>query len=1034
MPAEGQHRRPRVYTIDPDVPFLPALARAILDGHLPQPGGRRPDPREIAGWHIFLPSRRAARALAAAVLEQSGQASGVLPRIRPLGDVDEDELAFASAAGDPSHDLPPPIAPLARRFLLAGLIADWAKDNDQWPLADIIRHTPGEAIRLAASLGRLIDLCENARLPLDALSKVHELAADRPEHRLATLELLAFMAAEYPGLLERMGRMGAAARRGELLRAVARTLRENPPAEPVIAAGSTGSIAATAELLGVIARLGNGCVILPGLARAMGKADWEALEESHPQYGMKQLLEHMGVHRREVAELPGSDHFRRRPHRVRLLREAMRPAETTEHWRDSAIRGAEALRDGAEGLWLIEAPSRHLEARAIALLMREVLEKPQQTCTLITPDRDLARAVRDELARWDIAIDDSAGEPLADTTPGIFLKLLGQAARHDGAPPQLAALLAHPLARFGMARADVATAARLLEVAVLRPVVNWPGIAELPQLVRQRRAEVRRNRHEHRAAKAIDDGQWRLIERLAECIAAALTDMSDLFRRTTPIDFERLLRAHLQTAEAIATDEDGTPLLWRGEAGAGLAAAAHDILAHAAGAPAVSPASYIAFFFPELAARPVRPRAPAAGRLAIHGLLEARLMHADRVILGGLNEGVWPPVADNDPWLNRPDKAHLGLPPPERFIGLAAHDFAQAAAGREVWMTCAARIDQQPAEKSRWLLRLEALLRAAGAADALRPVPPHDPLNWAEALDEPAAPPRPTAPPAPAPPADMRPAHISASRVGTLRNDPYGYYARHVLRLEKLPELPCRLTPLVLGTAMHAGIEAFLRDHPRTLPDEAETRLREHLEAALAERVAEPAPRRFFAARFQRLAQWLIARERQWRDGVERILAETKGEMTFAAGARDCTLSAIADRIDLLNDGQARLMDFKTGNPPARDPTAQGYDPQLDLEAAILIHGGFADAGRRAVAEMMYVKITGGTPPGEIQPLNTAKTSPPPARRAAAALDGLARLLGAYLDPGQPFWPVLRGGHDDYGHLARRAEWQHVQPEQDQTP
>lgn len=1034
MPAERRHRRPRVYTIDPDVPFLPALARAIVDGHLAFPDRRPPAPHEIAGWHIFLPSRRAARALAAAVLEQARQAGGVLPRIRPLGDVDEDELAFAVAASDPLHNLPPPIAPLARRFALAGLIAEWAEDNDEWPLAGIIRHTPGEAIRLAASLGRLIDLCENARLPLGALSRVHELTADRPEHRLATLELLAFIAAEYPGLLERTGRMGAAARRSELLRAAARALQDDPPPQPVIAAGSTGSIAATAGLLSVIARLETGCVVLPGLDRTMGDADWEALEESHPQYGMKQLLEHMGVHREEVEELPGSEHFCRRPHRVRLVREAMRPAETTENWRDSAIRDAKALRAGAKGLHLIEAPSRHLEARAIALLMREVLEQPEKTCTLITPDRDLARAVRAELARWDIAVDDSAGEPLADTPPGIFLRLLAEAARHDGAPPQLAALLAHPLARFGMARADVAQAARLLEVAVLRPVVNWPGLAALPKLVRERRAEAPGNPHEHRAAKAIDDGQWRMIERLAERIATALQDICELFTRRGPIALDRLLRVHLHAAETIATGADGTQWLWRGETGAALAAAIHDILGHATAAPAVSPASYTAFFFPELAARPVRAPALADGRLTIHGLLEARLLQADRIILGGLNEGVWPPIADNDPWLNRPDKAHLTLPLPERFIGLAAHDFAQAAAGPEVWLTCAAKIDQQPAEKSRWLLRLEALLRAAGAADALKPDPAHDPLRWAEALDLPDDPPHPIAPPAPAPPADLRPKHISASRVGVLRNDPYGYYARHILRLEKLPELPCRLTPLVLGTAMHAGLEAFLHAHPRTLPEAAEDRLREHLEAALAARIADAATRRFFAARFQRLAGWLIERERQWRDGLEEILAETKGRVTFSAGGHDCTLSAIADRIDLLRGGKARLIDFKTGNPPARDPAAQGYDPQLDLEAAILIRGGFGEAGARGVAEMMYVKITGGTPAGEIQPLAKAKGLPTLADRAAWALDGLARLLGDYLDPAQPYWPVLRGGHDDYGHLARRDEWQHVQMAQDEAP
>nr|WP_316629580.1 hypothetical protein [uncultured Brevundimonas sp.] len=124
--------------------------------------------------------------------------------------------------------------------------------------------------------------------------------------------------------------------------------------------------------------------------------------------------------------------------------------------------------------------------------------------------------------------------------------------------------------------------------------------------------------------------------------------------------------------------------------------------------------------------------------LRILGAIEARLIRADRMILAELEEGVWPQAAPTDPFLSRPMRKALGLPPPERRLGQTTQDFVQAACADEVILVHSERRGGQPAVRSRWLWRLEMLTRGADAKDT--PVAlsrPTTVLDWARALDAP---------------------------------------------------------------------------------------------------------------------------------------------------------------------------------------------------------------------------------------------------------------------------------------------------------
>jgi ATP-dependent helicase/nuclease subunit B len=322
--------RPRLYTIPADADFLASLVAAIDRGDLPLPGGAVPLAHELPHWTILVPNRRAARALSEAFLTASPHAARLLPRIRPIGDIDEESPGVIGTALPGDTLLAPAITAAGREFLLLSLIADWARDNPHESLAHDLGQSPAHRIGFAESLAQLIDKIETEGKDLLDLATLYDI--DLATHRQTLIGLLGTIRERYPRRLDELGLMDPTQRRNALIRYRARALVDNPPRFPVIAAGSTGSIPATAELLGVIARLERGAVILPGLDTEMDKASWDALTPQHAQFGLKQLLETLKADRGEVELVSGARSTPRGAARRWFTGEIMRPAETAPRW------------------------------------------------------------------------------------------------------------------------------------------------------------------------------------------------------------------------------------------------------------------------------------------------------------------------------------------------------------------------------------------------------------------------------------------------------------------------------------------------------------------------------------------------------------------------------------------------------------------------------------------------------------------------------------------------------------------------------
>lgn len=1023
---------PRVFTIPASAPFVPTLIRALLDGTLGFPFAH--DPLALAGATLYLPTRRACRLVRDGFLDIAGGRAAILPRVVPLGDLDEDEIAFAQAAmpDTTTLDLPPAIDGLERRLLLAELVTRWAQSpavhGDGH--APLVVTGPATALALADDLARLMDDMTTRQV---AWERLDELVPDRfdPYWQL-TLRFLKIARETWPAILSERGAIEPATRRDLLI--AAETLRLAAKDDgPVIAVGSTGSMPATAALIATIARLPHGAVVLPGLDTDLDDPSWQQIRNDsegqsapgHPQFAMQAVLERIGIKREAVVRLAAADDGGR----GRFVSEVFRPAASTHLWRER-IANADFIAHAAGALdqvSYIEAANPEEEALAIAIALREVLEQKDKTAALVTPDRRLARRVLAALARWNVAVDDSGGDALSDTPAGIFARLAAKATIEGLPPVSLLALLKHPLMRLGAPEGTHARAIAALERAVLRgprPRRGTDGLCHALAVFRDELAKLRRRERcdlhpaDPRATLADDDLQ--AAENLLIELLAAVAPLECL--REGPHALAELAERHRHMLALLSDDGTGMPAAFAGPDGTALANALADIAASPpAGDLRIMLNDYIEMFAIAISGSKV-PEPPRTGaRVRVLGVLESRLTTFDRVVLGGLNEDSWPPDARSDAWLSRPMRFNLGLDLPERRISLSAHDFAQLVGAREVILSRATKAEGAPTVASRFVQRFAAVAGSRWKGVRLRG---DRYVGWARALDRPENT-VPIAKPAPRPPREARPLTLSVTDIEHWLRDPYTIYARYILGLRELDAIDLEPGAADRGSIIHGALSEFTKTFARALPDDP---VRELLAIGARHfRATEDYPEAtaFWWPRFQRIARWFAGWEKTRRPNVKALAAEMPGTLAIGLGERTLTLRTRADRIERLGNGSYAILDYKTGQVPSEKQVRSGFAPQLLLEAAILRQGGFADLPAAAVAELVYVSLRGGLIAGEEKPIvfKDGDTN----SQADRALMKLKELATRFEDEQQPYLPLVlsmwKTRYGAYDHLARVKEW-----------
>ena len=324
------------------------FSRAPCSTGFPCTDGKPPGPLDLARWTILLPTRRAVRELEDIFFRLTGGSGVLLPRIRPLGDIDEDLLAPEHGGDDLGTPVsaagPAPAADGPDRRMGGGPSRrrGWRRRSPQHPT---------RRAALPQSLAEFLDAIETEDIDVARIAELYGLETAR--HREAILEFLAIAREKYPQRLAAEKAIGPQARRSAILRREAQRLEFTRTARPFIAAGSTGSIPATCTLLKAIAGLPNGAVVLPGLDQMMDEASWTAVGPTHPQHA------HEAAARPPQRHAPDGERTGRGTPgpRAWLASELMRPAETAHLWH-GALKGQEARVAAAmQGVELVETRS-----------------------------------------------------------------------------------------------------------------------------------------------------------------------------------------------------------------------------------------------------------------------------------------------------------------------------------------------------------------------------------------------------------------------------------------------------------------------------------------------------------------------------------------------------------------------------------------------------------------------------------------------------------------------------------------------------
>lgn len=972
---------PAVYSIPHHRAFADALVAGVMATH-------GADAVNLARGLVLVPSHRAGQSIRDAFVRVS-DAGLLLPRIVTIGDVDSDEAVGLLFDGvDETAAIPPAVDPLQRQLILARLIQQSAVTDGQL--------SADQAMRLAADLGHVLDQLLIERVDPARLRTIAQ--GDLSKHWQASLDLLTVILDQWPSELARLGRIDRADRRNRQLDRMVDRWRSAPPPGYVIAAGISMAAPAVAALLKTIAWLPRGQVVFAGLDLVMPDEEWQVIGgsetepalETHPQFLLHRLLDRMGLARADVKLWRWGSEADARATRTRAISNAMAPARFTGKWaelerKDRDVGGVRALE--------LDTPAD--EAQAIAILLRGALEEPGRTAALVTPDRALATRVAAHLRRWGIAADDSAGQPLSATPAGTLILAVAHAIAERFAPVPLLTLLKHPLVRKDADRLAWLDGVRSLDRALRgpRPADGLAGLTAFLSKGEGRDAAIR--------------AQAQMFWTQASPLLAPLE-----FDSARQPDLAQQLGLMRELLEQLAGDA-----AWRGEAGRAAADLFMRLEQDAGLGPALSNLSSLPLLLRQLFdATAVRPAVGGHPRLFIWGLIEARLQSAHLMILGGLNEGVWPPLPAPDPWLAPQIRKMLGLAGLEQRIGASAHDLASALGAPELILTRAHRDASAPTIASRFWLRIAAMTGGL-------PPPALRADRLAEWIDRSDAPAKRARRPAPRPPLSARPVQIRATLVDLLKADPYAFYAQVILGLTSLDRLDAPVDAAWRGSLIHRMLEDWANSD-----DYRRDALRARAEALFAQPDIHPLLRSLWQPRLIEAAEYIADKVTDARqEGRVPLVAEQSGRIEIGG----ISLIGRVDRIDRLPDGGLAIIDYKTGTYPSNGRIRDGFALQLGLMGLMAARGGFtkvAGTPERYEYWLLSRNSSSGTF-GSIRDISKVLGNADESGQPDLALFAQAQLIAAierWLTGNEPFLAKQQPAYapyDDYEHLMRYEEW-----------
>ena len=1016
------HNGPKFLTIPPGVGFLDTLAERLVEEF-----DLSNEPDALAKALIYLPNRRSALSLTQAIHKASGRKAIIAPEIRALGNVEDDEPPNPAEA-----HLGPNLSVLEqprRVGKLAKLCQNYQRQNGI--------DSPVAAINSAKELAGLLDQATiNGEIDWGILDE-NLVDNDLAEHWRQDLEFLKIITVSWPDYLRDNNVLDRHDKRLKVALAVADSWEKNPPKTPVIIAGSTGSVKVSRVLMAAVAKLPLGRVIFPGLDNEVLPESWKNIGTSpgHPQYAFVKTINELGITLDDVQHWPTNNHSTINRARRLLVNESLAPAIETADWlskidvlaKKQKQDVANFARDALKGLTLIEAADEAEEARIVSLILRETLEHKRKKAVLVTNDPGLERRTVSNLKRWDVHVKPAGGTPLLQTEAGSFADLVLDWLRDPSCPIAIASLCKHKFLTRHIHNQGENFYFNHFEKRFLRGVKRWNSLIEMRCRYEKESTEVSRRMRQRKEGEERKPNQSILnfIDFLQDAVDVGGIEFSS----DQNCSLTDLCKKWVDVIQKLTNGKD---ILWRGKDGSLLAQAIED-LNQMVEPIAIGTAKHLQEIFRNHASGLKCKERNFQTRISIWRAMEARLQSAERVVLAGLNEGVWPSQPNLDSFLPRQLYEVLGMSDPEHRLGLTAHDFSQLACAPNVTLVYTRRRDGSPAIASRWIWRLKTLAEGAltkeGAVEALAPDKENNPLAWASSLTKLKKSEDPDfATPNPKPPIGTRPDRLSVTRINVLQRDPYAIYAENILKLSPLDPLDAEIDARPIGSAVHKAVERFELNQEDGIQDRDQ--LLELMESELKTAgVSESSIRQLWAVRRKACDEYLVWRKEQLVN-AKTIGIESYGYWTLPiAEGLEFRVTGQADRIDKLSDGTLAIYDFKTGNSPTDVQINAGLEQQMPLLALIASEGDVEGLSPTKVSKLGYIKL--GTSFGE-RIIGESSKSPLADLTVAEITErtrqGLKKLAESYLlseDQAYLSAPRVKWITYDFGfnRLARRDEW-----------
>lgn len=1024
-----------LYTIPSDFDFLDVLAKRLL-------AETASDPLSLKDYGIILPNKIACEAFKDKLKSLNEGRPMIMPQVATLDDMDDDVLSLRMAAGDgfieKILEIPPAVSKQDRELHLT---------------REILKHTGtansmSAAVSLARELASFIDELHETGVPLEKLADID--AADFPGDIEKTKDILKIVTETWPKIKADMGVIDQSERRQEILKTFSRYIERHNVKRPLILAGFRNFSKGMTQLIGSVVEHDNYFtnlrVVLPGVELEMGHESWGATGPSHPQYAFKKLLEDIGLDKADVRYFYGtteSTHSKRAIERRKLLREAMRPSETTHKWKHLKVFGQNAkLRPSTKvlpkgsplskkktagereidpialtGLDLIIAGTPQEEASTIALKFREMLEKPDKKGVLITPDEALAMRVVARLQHWDIKAAPEGGIGLINSRVGAWTYHCLEMATSNLAPISLLETMKSPFTAMGGDPDELHKTVLDLQDMVMYGPRPWPGYDGLKRSIRSSFNEAAARSKSADRKKDLEQREEKLLK-WVDTFKAEVMPYTEILGSDKPQSFKDLLTAHIHMLETLAnTDQEkGADRIWVGKEGIALHRVFSNLLKSCDIMPDMTGQDYMQLIKATLQKK--RINGQSHPRIRILTPEQARLVSGDLNIVAGLTSNNWPGSQSEKFWLSSEIRQKLGLQPLETKIGASAYDFVNVVSCKNTLMTRAERDQNAPTVPSPFLTRMAMLLRGLGLEDKLSPKTKVLEIN--SALHRPAKV-TPIGIPAPKPPEKARPKQLSVSGIEMLLRDPYAVYARYVLKLFPRDEIDADPSFAERGNIIHEALDRFKETYPDEMPENAYEELIKFGQDAFEQRLDNPSVRAFWWPRFERMAKWFVEYE-QARAGLAKTLkTEVPGKLEIETDQGKFILTAIADRIDALMDDSLSIIDYKTGSVPTKKDVERGLSPQLTLEALIAVSGGFKGIDAKDVGLLEYWKLSGARPAGKVQQYEDIE------QLQVEALEGLTKLISHFSKKSSPYLPTPRPKvapkYVPYNHLGRSDEW-----------